>query len=672
MATTTTPIDINVDTPATTEDDRPLKKPRTEDDDVLMTTAAPIDTTTPTSPTTSTPTSTTSTVTPTSTPTSTTKPFDSVAINTGRVNMMMFNLPKNMDTGRFQKLLTKNGTTYVKAKKVFKEQFAVVTLESVDLVQPFIEKWNGFDLDGVKLKAQEKTGRQDNDNNNNNNNNNRNKRGRDDSSSGGGADAPLRLIEDIVNPWHNIEYSVQLEKKRAGVLDVLTNMTTAIRKECTKQPDWLLEKKGRQLACPLEEIIASPVVSNYRNKCSYTIGRKEDQTPCIGFALGRTGNGITVVGDPSNCQIISGRSNAVRRHLETYVLAHARPPFDKMTHTGFWRQLTVRDFTTGETMATVQFNHRGLTEQEIKDESAALIAHFDKAKGTDAEVTSLSIQCYDGVSNAAPVDLPVLLIAGTETVAEQLLGLKFNVSSNAFFQVNTKAAELLFSRVVDWAGVSARNIVLDVCCGTGTIGQCLSKQARHVYGLEMAPDAVEDAKVNAKCNGITNVDYIVGKAEDTMDGLLATIGRTYNDVKEGEIIGIVDPPRAGLHPSVIKCLRQFESMKRLVYVSCNQNSLIQDAAKLCKSITNTMRGTPFKPVKALAVDLFPHTELVEVVVLFERIDLHRAPAVVVAPVVVAPVAVAVDVASTVTDAPVVAPATSNETSTTTTTTTLES
>ncbi|EFA81041.1 hypothetical protein PPL_05876 [Heterostelium album PN500] len=557
------------------------------------------------------------------------KPKDCVATESKKVNLVVFGLPKFMDNTKFQKLLKKNDTIVVKAKKIYRETFAIVTLENAELAQSFTEKYNNMEVEGSTLEVREKQsqaerGKGANDNNNskkrdrNGNNTNNNNNNNNNNNSGGSG---LKLIEDITNPWHKLEYSVQLEKKEANVTNVLRDMTSSIRKECTSQPQWLQALKGRVVACPLEEIVPSPETSHYRNKTSYTIGRLEDGNPCVGFALGRTGNGVTVVGDPTPCLIISERSNAIRLHLQEYIRAHPRPPFDKTTHTGFWRQLNVRDFTTGQTMATVQFNHRGLSEEEITGECNQLIELFARAKGTKAEVTSLSVQLYDGVSNAAPVDLPVKIIDGPETIVEKLLGKEFHVSSNAFFQVNSKAAESLFSKVTEWAGVNERSIVLDVCCGTGTIGQCISDKARHVYGLEMAPDAVADARVNAERNGIKNIDYIVGKAEDTTDKLLQMIHQNYRDAKDGEIIGIVDPPRAGLHQNVIKSLRTLETMKKLVYVSCNQNSLIVDAARLCKSITNTMKGTPFRPVKAIAVDLFPHTEHCEVVVLFERINM---------------------------------------------------
>eukprot|EP01133_Synstelium_polycarpum_P002929 gene2929-3369_t len=587
----------------------------------------------------------------------------SVAPDLGERNtLVVFNLQKYMTSDKFQKLLKSHNVEYVKCKKVPNQCFGMVTLATLEMKKSFIEKFHGMALQGETLKVTEKASGDDRDNNNNNknNNNNRGKKGGKDE-----AEPVLKNIADVVNPWYTMEYKDQLESKKKHVLKVLTDMTVQIRKECpNKFPDWLSTMRGRVPCCPFEEVVASPIVEGYRNKCSYTIGLLADGTPSVGFSLGRTGNGVTVVGDPSSCLIISKRSNAIRAHLEAYVRKSARLTFDKNTHVGFWRQLNVRDFTTGETMATIQMNHRGVPDAEMAAERAAIIEHFASLPADSlARVTSLQLQLYDGVSNAAPNDWPVETISGPEFITEKILDRSFQVSSNAFFQVNSPAAALLYSKVLDWAGCGERSIVLDVCCGTGTIGQCVSSQVRHVYGLEIAPDAVADAVANAAVNRITNVEYLVGKAEDTMARLLARVRTSFPDLKEGEIVGIVDPPRSGLHQDVIKALRAFEPMKTLVYVSCNQNSLIQDASKLCKSISNTMRGTPFRPVKSIAFDLFPHTEHCEVVVLFERITNTPAAAAVATPVaVVTPTPVASVVKSE--ETPVVAQSESVATTTT--------
>jgi len=157
-----------------------------------------------------------------------------------------------------------------------------------------------------------------------------------------------------------------------------------------------------------------------------------------------------------------------------------------------------------------------------------------------------------------------------------------------------------------------KNIGFDVCCGTGTIGIVVANKFDNVVGIDIVPAAIADAKSSAARNGLKNIEFVVGKAEVVLEQQLKSI-------TDEECVAIVDPPRAGLHPKTIKAIRQCEQLTKLVYVSCKQTSLINDAANLCRSASNTMIGAPFKPQKAVAVDLFPHTEQCELIVLFTRV-----------------------------------------------------
>jgi len=228
-------------------------------------------------------------------------------------------------------------------------------------------------------------------------------------------------------------------------------------------------------------------------------------------------------------------------------------------------------------------------------------------------VTSFFLQYFSGVSNAAPWDCPYEKLWGEDYVYEHLLGLKFRISPAAFFQVNTTAAAILYSQVGEWCGdISDNTTVLDICCGTGTIGLTLAKRVSKVVGIEMVEDAVKDAIYNANLNGVTNCDFVAGKAEDVLEKTIRSIPRNTH------LIGIVDPPRNGLHPSTIRAIRNCAQIDILVYVSCKQSALVEDAAALCRSASNKQTGEPFRPISAIAVDLFPHTPHCELVMLFWR------------------------------------------------------
>lgn len=213
-----------------------------------------------------------------------------------------------------------------------------------------------------------------------------------------------------------------------------------------------------------------------------------------------------------------------------------------------------------------------------------------------------------------------------------MLATKFRISPTSFFQVNTPAASLLYDLVRQWCGELDENTTLfDVCCGTGTIGLTIAKNSaalKEIVGLEIVEDAVMDAKANAELNGITNARFLVGKAEETIQKVVSE----YPDIKRKrtaefassstgpvhKFVAVLDPPRGGVHPKVLRALRECEAISRIVYVSCNPNSLINDASILTRTSSKSTPGSPFVPIMARPVDLFPHTPHTELVTMFQR------------------------------------------------------
>ncbi|GBN59190.1 tRNA (uracil-5-)-methyltransferase A [Araneus ventricosus] len=196
---------------------------------------------------------------------------------------------------------------------------------------------------------------------------------------------------------------------------------------------------------------------------------------------------------------------------------------------------------------------------------------------------------------------------------ETLLDMKFQVSPEAFFQINVPATEVLYSMVADLVNASSSATVLDICCGTGTISLCLAKKGAKVIGIEMCPEAVENARLNATNNGLPDVAFICGKAEDVIHTAIMKCNTS-------EIIAVVDPPRAGLHQKVLKAIRATSKIKKLIYVSCNSNAAYTNFVDLCRTPSNNYRGCPFYPVQAMVVDMFPHTPHKELVMVFERVE----------------------------------------------------
>jgi tRNA (uracil-5-)-methyltransferase len=197
---------------------------------------------------------------------------------------------------------------------------------------------------------------------------------------------------------------------------------------------------------------------------------------------------------------------------------------------------------------------------------------------------------------------------------------------SAFFQVNSASAEALYELAGEWASKGGADgdagdaeepvspaTLYDVCCGTGTIGLTLARRFASVVGVDICEPAVRDAEANAASNGVSNATFHAGRAEEVLPRLL-------REAAQGEAppqaVAIVDPPRIGLHKQVLGALRSCAQLSRLVYVSCNVDTMVSDAALLCA--TRPDGTAPFRPVCAMAVDLFPHTKHVEGVLLLER------------------------------------------------------
>jgi len=221
---------------------------------------------------------------------------------------------------------------------------------------------------------------------------------------------------------------------------------------------------------------------------------------------------------------------------------------------------------------TVQIHPQGLTPERIAEEKTKLVAFFQaKIEAKEIDVASLIWQEWDGVFNGFSDKSPLESLIGDGYVHEDLCGLRFRVSPLAFFQINTPATEKLYGLVRDWCGLSEERdtTLLDLCCGTGTIGLTMAKVAKKIIGVELNADAVKDAIANAEANGLKkceDVEYICSKFEDALADV-------FKKISPGEkVVAVLDPPREGVHPSVTKAIRKCSELKQIVYVSCNPNA----------------------------------------------------------------------------------------------------
>jgi tRNA (uracil-5-)-methyltransferase len=395
-------------------------------------------------------------------------------------------------------------------------------------------------------------------------------------------DVIKKSIQDQVTPLAFMPYSDQIKYKTEVMRSIVSTLSEMQKKEIS-----------------FEGLLESPQINGYRNNNEFTCGVDEEGTPRVGFLKGAFKDGYMTIGSAMECLHISEKDKDLASHFETLIRSMKWPTYRKETASGFWRLLKTRHTIKDEFMAIVQINPIGMEEKDLEEIKTCLVKHMSE------KVTSLYLQKFDGLSNSAPEDTPMECIFGSSTIVETLKMEKeyhFQIRPQSFFQVNTLGTQVLYKLVSDWT--EKKDILLDLCCGTGTIGILMSSGVKRVIGVEMSSSAVDDAKENAKQNKIENIEFICGKLEDVLPRLILT-----QQLDKKSVCAVLDPPRGGLHPKVCKTLLKCDSIKEFVYVSCNQNSLIENFRLLSDKFIIT---------KTIGVDLFPHTIHCEMIAYFVR------------------------------------------------------
>ncbi|CAH8555586.1 unnamed protein product [Schistosoma rodhaini] len=284
------------------------------------------------------------------------------------------------------------------------------------------------------------------------------------------------------------------------------------------------DSNSQTTICKLAPIIPSPIQTEYRNKSELTIGYDVDGSgPVIGFRYSKYKGGSVAVGSFKSWNFMPRNSTKVINALQNFITACFKgefeqlpmlDAFDPITYNGNWRHVLIRESRSGDTLVVLYINTYGFTEENMNNLLDELRTWFQTGPGSDSGLTSLylSICSRSGIKQS---DEDLRQVFGKPYIIEQCCGLNFHISISAFFQVNTLAAELLFERISCLCNLPSENqitctnknpnekkrILLDVCCGTGTIALCLSKHFDRVIGIDMCNSAIEDAKSNAKLNG---------------------------------------------------------------------------------------------------------------------------------------------------------------------------
>nr|XP_027790342.1 tRNA (uracil(54)-C(5))-methyltransferase homolog isoform X2 [Marmota flaviventris] len=421
-------------------------------------------------------------------------------------------------------------------------------------------------------------------------------------------------LADVVTPLWRLSYEEQLKVKFEAQKKILQRLESSLQM-LNRVSGTITAPKSEGLCCLLHPVIPSPVINGYRNKSTFSVNRGPDGNPkTVGYYVGTWRDGNIVCVHPNHLKNIPQKHNQVAQYYEVFLRQSPMEPCLLFHEGGYWRELIVRTNNQGHTMAIIIFHPQELSQEELHIQKEAIKEFFIKGPGAVCDLTSLYFQeCK--MTRCSHQQSPYQLLFGEPHIFEDLLGLKIRISPDAFFQINTAGAEMLYRTVGELSGVNSNTILLDICCGTGVIGLSLARHASQILGIELVEQAVEDARWTAAFNGITNCEFYTGRAEKILPQLLKS--------KEDRqlMVAVVNPARAGLHYQVVQAIRNCRAIRTLVFVSCKPHGeTTRNIIELCcpPNSSKKLLGEPFVLSRAVPVDLFPHTLHCELVLLFTR------------------------------------------------------
>ena len=335
----------------------------------------------------------------------------------------------------------------------------------------------------------------------------------------------------------------------------------------------------------MEEPVGMEVPFYYRNKAQFPFGKNKEGKTITGFYAGRTHSII----ENTDCALGVAENKVILEKILKYMEEEKVSPYDEETHTGLLRHALIRKgFASGEIMVCLVINGNKLAAED------KLVQFLLEVEG----MTSISISVNTEKTNVI-MGKEIRLLYGKEQIEDEIDGITFKISPLSFYQVNPVQTERIYSQALQYADLNGNETVWDLYCGIGTISLFLARKAKHVYGVEIVPQAIDDAKENAKRNGIENVNFYVGKAE-------VVLPEKYENEGIFADVIVVDPPRKGCDEDCLNTMVQMQP-KRIVYVSCDSATLARDVKYL--------REHGYEIIKARIFDNFPQSVHVETVIL---------------------------------------------------------
>jgi 23S rRNA (uracil1939-C5)-methyltransferase len=370
--------------------------------------------------------------------------------------------------------------------------------------------------------------------------------------------------------WQDLDYGQQLIFKRKQVVDCI-------------------ERIGGLDGVQTGECIGAGEAFNYRNKMEFSF--HVDQAGDFTLGLHERGH-FDRIFDLNRCHLQSDLSNRLVHWLRDYIRANEIPVYDVRAHLGFMRFVVIRQTKrTDQTMLNVVTNYGSFPDQE---------RFISGLRDAFPEITTVVQNQNGSKSNIATGEIETVLF-GPGYIQEKLFDSTFRIRANSFFQTNSLQAEVLYRTGFEMLQPSSSDRLLDLYCGTGTIGLLLAPKVEQVVGVELVPSAIRSAVENAELNGVSNIAFFEANVVD----FLKAVPQEYRDFTAY----VIDPPRAGLHPKAVKKIVELRP-PRILYISCNPATFARDAKDLIAAGYQLPAVTP--------VDMFPHTMHIEAVGLFTR------------------------------------------------------
>ena len=344
----------------------------------------------------------------------------------------------------------------------------------------------------------------------------------------------------------------------------------------------------------------------YRNKSQYPVGTDKDKKPVAGFYAGRTHSIIPC----TDCMLAPEENSRILEVILSHMEKHGISAYDETTGSGCIRHVLIRKgFATGQIMVclVIKTDKSGRKQKDDKGTyiqgQDELIEELSKIKG----MTSICVSINNENTNVI-MGNEIHTLWGEDTINDILLGKRFSISPLSFYQVNPIMVEKLYSTAIQYADLCGKEEVWDICCGIGTISLCMADKAKTVHGLEIVPEAIDDAKKNATANNVKNANFICAAAEEYLPA--------HKDEITADVI-VLDPPRKGMDEAALAVIAD-TAPSRIVYVSCDSATLARDLKYL------TGRGYEVQRIRCH--DMFPHTVHTETVVCLKHIEEEKGNA----------------------------------------------